>query len=131
MKNSNIPQTDSNLVLDLDWVVRQIPLSLFLGWNPPGQSDMAKFVAIKIDDIEVDVSRAIALPAKNGIVVPMGKFQSNNTYLVKWSCEAGLYSFNASVGYFKDDNINTRVILTNYPNIDYNEKWKGSGEITI
>jgi|GEM_PF-3649003 len=130
MNNEDLVEINETEI-SFDWEDKKVPLTLYLGWHPFGDSDVAKFTSIKIDDIDVDLSSMRYLSTKNGIVVSLGIFNSNQTYVVKWECQAGYYSFRAVIGYYTYTNLDQTVRLETYPNIEFDEKWSGEGKISI
>ncbi|MFD1257031.1 hypothetical protein ACFQ3S_09505 [Mucilaginibacter terrae] len=116
-----------------DWLpeLTKVYLSLYIGWSPPGDKDAAKFLSITVNGTEVSLSGASS--TITGLIVPLGQYEQSVAYLIAWKCKAGHvgYGMKTVVGYFKNNDLNTRKILVTKNNVSTYDEWDDAGTVNL
>ncbi len=105
-------------------------VSLYLGWFPFDSGAFVRFVHITVNNLDIDLSNSYSI--SNGVVVPLGNFAANQPYVIAWKCESSYTPFGAkaAVGYFINNDLNTRKVLR-VRQVDHFEEWTDSETISL
>ncbi len=115
---------------DLQSIELKPQVSLYIGWFPFDSGAFVRFVHVTVNNQDIDLSHSYSI--SNGIVVPLGNFAANEPYLISWKCESSYTPFGAkaAVGYFINNDLNTRKVLR-VREVDHFEEWTDSETISL
>lgn len=106
-------------------------LSVYLAWFPPSSDSYARIINLTVNNNDIDLSTAYNWQ-RQALIVPVGSYIANEPYLISWKCETFYTPDSAkiAIGYFINNNINTRKVLRT-KNVGHFEKWTDSETIII